>query len=130
MRNIFIRLNKFIVEVLEEGNVNEFLGDIPEQIRSRFFRDMDMLEKGMSGTWLKSLPGTDKLYEFRQQDEKTWYRILAFMSKNPNKGQPKLVLCAHGITKDQNKLHKKEFKKAEKLKKEYAANLLKEKKKN
>lgn len=111
----------FKVEFTDNGDVDSFLGSIPEKAKNKFLICMKKTEQGISGAWFKKMPGTKGLWEFRIQHMKMWYRIFAFLHKSTE--GIKLVLCTNGITKDQNKTPKKDIVRAERIKKEYLDSL-------
>ena len=66
--------------------------------------------------YLKHLTGTDGLYEIRVQVGNNIYRIFCFFDEG------NLVILLSGFQKKDQKIPKKEIKKAEKLRQEYYEN--------
>jgi phage-related protein len=63
--------------------------------------------------FIKSLKGTEGLYEIRIQAAKNTFRIFCFFDNGC------LVVLLHGIQKKSQKIPKKEINRAEKLRQEY-----------
>jgi len=111
-------MKKYEVEITEEAEA--FLGGLKESTRKKFIKVFDKVELGfISKDDFKKLDGTDDLWEFRVQDNNSWYRVFAFIL-NQNGQQIATVFAINGYQKKGNKTPSGEIVKATRLKKEYS----------
>lgn len=106
---------KIEVELLEEAEIY-FLA-LNEKIQAKFLRAFDKTESGLKGPWFEKLNSKDGIFEFRERDQKKFYRIFAFWYGDSE--SKTLILCTHGLDKKSNKTPKSEIEKAIRIKELY-----------
>ena len=111
-------MKQYEVEITNEAEA--FLGELQESTRKKFIKVFSKVELGIiSKNDFKKLSGTDGLWEFRVQDNNSWYRLFAFFLKEGGK-EIATILAINGYNKKGDKAPPGEIKRAERLKKEYS----------
>lgn len=109
---------QYELEITEEAEA--FLDGLKESTRKKFMKVFSKVERGFISKYdFKKLSGTDGLWEFRVQDNNSWYRVFAFILKENDKVIAS-ILAINGYQKKGNKIPQNEIDKAEKLKKAYS----------
>ena len=104
-------------EIEISNETQSFLKSLEKAPQTKFNRAFDKVKLGIvKEDYFKKLSGTDGLWEFRVQDNKKWFRILAFLCRYEGDNFTTIV-TTHGFEKKGNKTPPKEIEKAEKQKK-------------
>lgn len=93
----------------------EFLLAQPQKVQDKIFKVLEIIEtyERVPKTYLKSITGTDGLFEARIKLGSNIWRVFCFFDKG------KLVILLNGFAKKTQKTPKKEIKKAVRLMTEY-----------
>jgi phage-related protein len=103
-------------EVVEfENHFSEFLKHQHVKVQNKIFKIIEAIEtlERVPSNYLKSIQGTDGLYEARIQLGSDIWRVFCFFDNG------KLVILLNGFTKKSQKTPKKEIEKAIQLKQKY-----------
>lgn len=110
------------IEIVLLKQAEDFLDDIEEPVRKKFFISMRKTKSRILGDWFKKLVGTNDIYEFRVDNKGKFYRLFSFWDSSNEKQT--LVVCSHGFIKKSNKTPKSEIDKAEDIKNKYFKGLI------
>ncbi len=110
------------IEIVLLKQAEDFLDNIEEPVRKKFFISMRKTKSRIFGDWFKKMIGTDDIYEFRTDNNGKFYRLFAFWDSRDDKQT--LIVCAHGLIKKTNKTPKAEIAKAEDIKDKYFKGLI------
>jgi phage-related protein len=110
------------IEIVLLKQAEDFLDEIEEPVRRKFFVSMRKTETRIFGDWFKKLIGTNDIYEFRIDFKGEFYRLFSFWDSRD--GKQTLVVCTHGLVKKSNKTPKSEIEKAEYIKNKYFKGLI------
>lgn len=109
-------MRKIRIKFMKEAR--EFLDNLPPKVKEKFY---DVIRRVMNGERdvriFKKLDDHD-FYEFRVYSFPNQYRIFAFWDYD----EDSLIVATHGIIKKDQKLRNSEFKRMEKLRREYKSN--------
>jgi phage-related protein len=107
--------NKVREVISYRGHFEKFLKAQTPKVQDKVFKIIEIIEtyEQVPTTYLKSIKGTDGLYEARIKLGSNIWRVFCFFDKG------KLVILLNGFTKKTQKTPKKEIDRALKLKKEY-----------
>ena len=108
-------------EVIAYKNYFEdFLLEQPQKVQDKIFKIIEAIEtlERVPSNYLKSMEGTNGLYEARIQLASNIWRVFCFFENN------KLVILLNGFQKKTQKTPKKEIEKALKIKLEYEMEIL------
>src|ERR1700744_748823 len=109
-------MKKYEVEITEEAEA--FLEELKESSRKKFIKVFNKVELGfITKDDFKKLKDEDNLWEFRVQDNNTWYRIFAFIIKEGGR-QIATIVAINGYNKKGDKVNKREIEKPHRLKKD------------
>jgi phage-related protein len=109
-------MDKKVREVVEyERHFSDFLKKQPIKVQNKIFKIIEAIEtyERFPLNYLKTLTGTNGLYEARIQLASDIWRVFCFFDKG------KLVILLNGFTKKTQKTHRKEIDKAEQLMNKY-----------
>ncbi len=110
-------MKKYEVEITEEAEA--FLAELKESSRRKFLKVFSKVELGfITKDDFKKLKGEDNLWEFRIQDNNSWFRIFAFIINEGGK-QIATIVAINGYNKKGDKTPSSEIEKAKRLKKEF-----------
>lgn len=98
-----------------ENHFEIFLKEQPRKIQNKIFKVIEAIEtlERIPSTYLKSISGTNGLYEARIQLASNIWRVFCFFDKD------KLVILLNGFVKKSQKTPKKEIAKALRLMNKY-----------
>jgi phage-related protein len=107
--------NKVREVIYYKWHFEKFLIAQSPKVKDKVFKSIEIIEtyEQVPTTYLKSIKGTDGLYEARIKLGSNIWRVFCFFDKG------KLVILLNGFTKKTQKTPKKEIDRALKLKKEY-----------
>jgi phage-related protein len=108
-------MNKVREVIAYENHFEDFLKEQPKKVQDKIFKIIEAIEtlERVPANYLKSLEGTDGLYEARIQLATNIWRVFCFFDEG------RLVVLLNGFTKKTQKTPKKELDKALRLKKKY-----------
>ena len=109
------------IEIVFLKQAENFIDEIEEPVRKKFFISMRKTKDRIFGDWFKKMTDTNDLFEFRVENKGKFYRLFAFWDSRDEKQT--LVVCTHGLIKKTNKTPKSEIKKAEEIKDKYFESL-------
>ena len=113
-------MKKYEVEITEEAEA--FLERLRDSTRKKFIKVFSKVELGfISKDDFKKVSGTDGIWEFRVQDNNSWYRVFAFILSEHGK-MIATILAINGYQKKGNKAPAGELERAERIKKKYSQN--------
>ncbi|PQA94695.1 addiction module toxin RelE [Chryseobacterium shigense] len=92
-----------------------FLSGLDQKSAAKIIYNIDLAEQTNDPRLFKKLSG--EIWEFRIRYLGKQYRLLAFWDKRDK--ETTLVIATHGFIKKDNKVPKKEIKKAEKIRENY-----------
>jgi len=110
------------IEIILLRQAEDFLDEIEEPVRKKFFISMRKTKLRIFGNWFKKMIGTKDIYEFRVDNKGKYYRLYSFWDSRNDKQT--LVVCTHGLLKKSNKTPKTEINKAEDIKDKYFKGLI------
>ena len=110
------------IEIVLLKQAEDFLNEIEEPVRRKFFVSMRKTKSRIFGDWFKKMVGTNDIYEFRVGSKGKFYRLFSFWDSRD--GKQTLVICTHGLIKKSNKTPKYELGKAEDIKDKYFKGLI------
>ncbi|EOG6905709.1 type II toxin-antitoxin system RelE/ParE family toxin [Flavobacterium psychrophilum] len=98
-----------------ENHFEEFLLEQPKKVQDKIFKIIEAIEtlERIPSNYLKSMEGTNALYEARIQLGSNIWRVFCFFDKG------KLVILLNGFQKKTQKTPKNEIEKALKLMNKY-----------
>ena len=98
-----------------ENHFEEFLLEQPKKVQDKIFKIIEAIEtlERIPSNYLKSMEGTNGLYESRIQLGSNIWRVFCFFDKG------KLVILVNGFQKKTQKTPKNEIEKALKLMSKY-----------
>jgi phage-related protein len=98
-----------------ENHFEEFLHKQPEKVQDKIFKIIEAIEtlERVPANYLKSMEGTNGLYEARIQLSSNIWRVFCFFDEG------KLVILLNGFQKKTQKTPKNELEKALKLMRKY-----------
>jgi phage-related protein len=100
----------------------EFLDELDEPVRKKFFHSMRKTKERIFGDWFTKMTDTSDLFEFKVDYNGKFYRLFSFWD---SRGETHtLIVCTHGILKKTNKTPKSEIEKALKIKERYFNGLI------
>jgi len=105
------------IEIVLLKQAEDFIDEIEEPVRKKFFVSMRKTKSRIFGDWFKKLIGTNDIYEFRIDYNGKFYRLFSFWDSRDERQT--LVVCSHGLVKKSNKTPKSEIDKAEDIKDKY-----------
>lgn len=108
-------MNKVREVIAYEDHFEDFLKEQPKRVQDKIFKIIEAIEtlERVPANYLKSLEGTDGLYEARIRLATNIWRVFCFFDEG------RLVILLNGFTKKTQKTPKKELDKALGLKKKY-----------
>lgn len=109
-------MDKKVRQVVSYGNYFEdFLKKQPIKVQDKIFKVIEIIEtfERIPATYLKSISGSEGLYEARIKLGSNIWRVFCFFDKG------RLVILLNGFTKKSQKTPQKEIKKAERLMNQY-----------
>ena len=104
------------VRLLEDAG--EYFDSLDEKIQIKLLKSFDKTQMGLKGQWFKQL--NRNIWELRERDHRSFYRILGFWDRTENKMT--LILATHGFDKKTNKTPPGQIAKAERMRTEYFKN--------
>lgn len=110
------------IEIVLLKQAEDFLDEIEEPVRRKFFLSMRKTKSRIFGGWFKKMIGANDIYEFRVDNRGKFYRLFSFWDSRD--GKQTLVVCTHGLVKKSNKTPKSEIDKAEDIKDKYFKGLI------
>jgi len=107
--------NKVREVIAYKNYFEEFLLAQPQKVQDKIFKIIEIIEtfERVPQSYLKSIKGTDGLYEARIQLASNIWRVFCFFDEG------KLVILLNGFKKKTQKTPKSEIDKAVRLMKEY-----------
>ena len=98
-----------------ENHFEDFLLEQPQKVQDKIFKIIEAIEtlERVPSNYLKSMEGTNGLYEARIQLGSNIWRVFCFFDNG------KLVILLNGFQKKTQKTPKKEIEMALKIKEEY-----------
>jgi len=110
------------IEFIFLKQAEDFLDQVEEPVRKKFFISMRKTKSRIFGDWFKKMIGTNDIFEFRTDHNGKFYRLFAFWD---SRGEVQtLIVCSHGLIKKTNKTPKSEIEKAEEIKNLYFKGLI------
>ena len=110
------------IEIILLKQAENFIDEIEEPVRKKFFISMRKTKSRIFGDWFKKMNATNDLFEFRVENKGNFYRLFSFWDSRD--GKQTLIVCTHGLVKKTNKTPKSEIEKAEKIKDLYFKGLI------
>lgn len=110
------------IEIILLQQAEEFLDEIEEPVRKKFFVSMRKTKSRIFGEWFKKMAGTNDIFEFKVDNMGKFYRLFSFWDSRD--GKQTLVVCTHGLAKKSNKTPKSEICKAKEMKDKYFKGLI------
>ena len=110
------------IEIVLLKQAENFIDEIEEPVRKKFFISMRKTKSRIFGDWFKKMIDTNDLFEFRVENNGKYYRLFSFWDSRD--GKQTLIVCTHGILKKTNKTPKSEIEKAENIKDMYFKGLI------
>ena len=110
------------IEIVLLKQAENFLDEIEESVRKKFFISMRKTKSRIFGDWFKKMIDTNDLFEFRVENKGNHYRLFSFWDSRD--GKQTLIVCAHGLVKKTNKTPKSEIEKADDIKELYFKELI------
>jgi len=105
------------IEIIALPQAEEFLDNVEENVRKKFFHAFRKTQQRIFGNWFKKLVGTNELFEFRVDNNGKYYRLFAFW--DTRESNQTLIVASHGLLKKSNKTPKSDIEKAENIKQNY-----------
>lgn len=105
------------IEVILLIQAEEFLNDIEEPVRKKFFLSMRKTKSRIFGDWFQKMKSTKDIFEFRVDNNGKFYRLFSFWDNRGSKQT--LIVCTHGLIKKTNKTPNSDIEKAEEIKDKY-----------
>jgi phage-related protein len=98
-----------------ENHFEDFLLELPKKVQDKIFKIIEAIEtlERVPTNYLKSMEGTDRLYEARIQLANNIWRVFCFFDHG------KLIILLNGFQKKTQKTPKNEIDKALKLMNKY-----------
>ncbi len=106
-------IKRFETILLEDVMI--FLKQVGEKPRNKIFQNIERASHQTDPKLFKKLAGD--IWEFRTVYAGLQYRLLAFWDKRDNKKT--LVIATHGFVKKTDKVDKKDFDKANRIRQQY-----------
>lgn len=100
----------------------EFLDNIEQPVRKKFFIAMRKTKSRIFGDWFQKLKATKDIFEFKVDNNGKFYRLFAFWDTNDS--NQTLIICTHGLIKKTNKTPKSDIAKAEMIKNKFFKGLI------
>lgn len=110
------------IELIFLKQAEEFLDQLEEPVRKKFFISMNKTKSRIFGEWFKKMIGTDDIFEFRTDHNGKFFRLFSFWDSRSD--TQTLIVCSHGLIKKTNKTPKSEIAKAEEIKIKYFKGLI------
>lgn len=105
------------IEVVFLPQAEHFVDELDEKSRRKLFQAIRKTKERLIGQWFTKLKDSNGIYEFRIDESGKFYRLFAFWDTEDEKES--LIVGTHGIAKKSNKTPKEDILKAERIKKEY-----------